>query len=118
MRASRKTILLDSLSRESCVVATHPQLYFWCMSRLRQNAQQAKAMLGDEGALRRVASLATVERGDDPEEWIVSALDSSGDGGIYSTIFTGPLARDRAIEYAQEKYSGFELRKPGQPEYR
>ena len=80
------------------------------MSRLRRNAKEAKELLGDSGMLRRVASLATVSPGEEADEWVVSALDSSGDGGIYITAFSGPLARERAIEYAREKYSGLRLR--------
>jgi len=88
------------------------------MSRLRRNAKEAKELLGDSGTLRRVASLATVYPGEEPDEWIVSALDSSGDGGIYAAAFSGPLARERAIEYAREKYSGLRLRERRQHSYR
>lgn len=89
------------------------------MSRLRRNAREAKIMLGDAGHLSRVAALATVYPGEPrTEEWVVSALDSSGDGGIYLTTFSGPWAKERAIEYAGEKYSGFRLREHCQPTYR
>lgn len=78
------------------------------MSRLRRNAREAKELLGDIGNLRRVASLATVCLGEPgTDEWVVSSLDSSGDGGIYITTFSGPFAKERAIEYAREKYSGY-----------
>lgn len=78
------------------------------MSKLRQQAAHAKAILGPSGELKRVASLATVYQ--DGAEWIVSTLDSSGDGGIYVTAFSGPLAQERALEYASEKYAGFQQR--------
>jgi hypothetical protein len=85
------------------------------MSHLRRRARDAKGMLGDTGTLRRVAAVATVYQGDvGPDDWVVEALDSTGDGGIFVTIFAGPLARERALEYAQEKYSGLELRAPDQ----
>lgn len=69
------------------------------------------AMLGPEGALTRVAALATIYQGDmQPDDWCVSTLHAGGDGGIYVTIFSGPEARERALEYATAKYSGFVLR--------
>jgi hypothetical protein len=77
------------------------------MSQLRQNARTAKAMLGRTGTVKRVAALATVYR--DGDEWVVESIDSDGDGGIYFTAFSGPRAERRALEYAQEKYSGFQL---------
>ncbi len=84
------------------------------MSRLRKQAAHAKALLGSTGELHRVGSLATVYWESETAEWIVSALDSSGDGGIFVTAFSGPLSRERAVEYASEKYSGFQLREPRQ----
>ncbi len=69
-------------------------------------------MLGETGAVVRVAALASVYRDDD--EWIVESLDSSGDGGICTTAFSGPFAEKRALEYAQEKYSGWLLCEPDQ----
>lgn len=75
-------------------------------------------MLGDTGRLARVAAAATVFWESESSDWIVLSLDSSGDGGIYTTSFGGPNARERAIEYASEKYSGFRLRTPDPPKYR
>jgi hypothetical protein len=75
-------------------------------------------MLGLSGSLKRIAALATVFKDTESADWIVSALDASGDGGIYVTVFSGPSARERATEYAREKYSGLQLREPDQPEYR
>jgi hypothetical protein len=83
------------------------------MKSLRKQAQQAKVMLGDTGLVQRVAALATVYLDDD--DWIVESLDSSGDGGICITAFSGPFAQERAIEYAQEKHSGLRLYEPNQP---
>lgn len=89
------------------------------MSQLRKNAREAREILGDSGRLRRIAALATVSPGEPGTgEWIVSALDSSGDGGIYIAAFSGPLAKDRAIEYAREKYSGLQLSERRQQSYR
>jgi len=85
------------------------------MGIARKQGLDAKTMLGDTGTVSRVAALATVYMGYiDPCDWVVSALDSHGDGGIYLTIFSGPLARERAVEYASEKYSGLLLRDPDQ----
>ena len=69
-------------------------------------------MLGATGIIARVAAVASVYRDDD--EWVVESLDSSGDGGICVTAFSGPFAEKRALEYAQEKHSGWLLCEPGQ----
>lgn len=83
------------------------------MSHLRRRAAEAKNLLGELGELRRVASVATVYPAEDGSAaWVVSALDSSGDGGIFDTIFSGPEARTRALEYAREKYAGLQLCEP------
>ena len=39
-----------------------------------------------------------------PPSWSVEALDTDGDGGIDVTVFSGPRAHERAIEYAAWKY--------------
>lgn len=80
------------------------------MGKLRDQAAYAKALLGDTGELKRVASLATLYRSDLPGEWIITALDEGGDGGIYTVVFSGPDAKERAIEYGSEKYSGLQRR--------
>jgi hypothetical protein len=86
------------------------------MSEIRRNAKDAKAMLGRTGALRRVAAFATVYQGYvSPDDWVIETLDSTGDGGVYITVFSGPKARERALEYAEEKYSGVQLREPEPP---
>lgn len=85
-------------------------------SELQRKAKDAKALLGETGSLHRVAAFAIVYEGylgDD--DWVVEALDSRGDGGIYATVFSGPSAKERALEYAEEKYSGLEVRKRDQP---
>jgi hypothetical protein len=80
-------------------------------SELRRKAKDAKTLLGSSGTLRRVAAFAIVYQGHlNDEDWVVEALDSDGDGGIYATVFSGPLAKERALEYAEEKYSGVEVR--------
>jgi hypothetical protein len=40
-----------------------------------------------------------------PEEWAVEAIDMEGDGSVEMAIFIGPDARQRAIEYAEQKYA-------------
>lgn len=47
-----------------------------------------------------------VERRDEPGCWGIEAIDVAGDGQIYMTLFSGPDARDLAIEYATAKYAG------------
>ena len=45
-----------------------------------------------------------VERRDTPGAWAVEAINSAGDGEIYMAVFSGPAAKDRAVEYATLKY--------------
>ncbi|MGE3955833.1 MAG: hypothetical protein AB7H96_03875 [Vicinamibacterales bacterium] len=45
-----------------------------------------------------------VKTGDRPEAWTVEAIDLSG-GEVYSASFFGPDAKDRADEYAAEKFA-------------
>lgn len=85
-------------------------------SELRRKAKEAKAILGAAGTVRRVAAFAIVYKGYVGEEdWVVETLNSHGDGGIYVTVFAGPQAQERALEYAEEKYSGVEVRTPDRP---
>jgi hypothetical protein len=89
------------------------------MSEIRRNARDAKAMLGATGTVRRVAAFATVYQGYlSPNDWVVETLDSTGDGGVYVTVFSGPKARERAFEYAEEKYSGVQLRGADPPPHK
>jgi hypothetical protein len=63
-------------------------------NELRRKAKEARALLG-------VAAFAIVYKGywgDD--DWVVEAIDSKGDGGIYATVFAGSSAKERALEYA------------------
>jgi hypothetical protein len=60
--------------------------------------------------LDRLNTIAEVYLGDvDPQDWVVWALDPSGDGGIFATVFSGPYAERRAIEYARAKFREFRL---------
>jgi hypothetical protein len=45
----------------------------------------------------------------EPESWVLEAIATSDDGAIEMAIFSGPMARQRAIEYAQEKYADFRV---------
>jgi hypothetical protein len=86
------------------------------MNHHRRNAREAKAMLGESGTLRRVAAFATVYQGYvSVDDWVVESFDSEGSGEPYITVFSGPKAKERAIEYATEKYPGFELRSSDPP---
>lgn len=82
------------------------------MSKIRSLTLYAKAVLGKTGNLNRVASCAEVFWNRESAEWVVTALDSTSDGGIFSTAFSGPLARERAVEYAVGKYSGYRIHTP------
>jgi hypothetical protein len=48
-----------------------------------------------------------VQRSSAPISWSVESLDTDGDGGVDVTIFSGPCAHDRAIEYAAWKYGAY-----------
>jgi len=37
------------------------------------------------------------------DEWVVEAINYAGDGEIYAATFSGPLAKERAEEYAAWK---------------
>jgi hypothetical protein len=39
----------------------------------------------------------------DENAWRVEAIDAANDGDVYITLFMGPNAKERAIEYAQFK---------------
>lgn len=38
-----------------------------------------------------------------PGEWRVEAINPEGDGEVYVTLFSGPMAKERAKEYAAWK---------------
>jgi hypothetical protein len=89
------------------------------MNQHRQNAREAKAMLGETGTIRRVAAFATVSQGYvTAEDWVVESVDSNGSGETYVTVFSGPQAKVRALEYATQKYPGFELRSSDRPRHK
>lgn len=70
-------------------------------------------MIRGFSVMRKIETCAEVYKGDvNPDDWVVWSLDVSGDGGIFSTIFSGPCARERAVEYANQKYAEFRLRDP------
>ena len=39
-----------------------------------------------------------------PPAWSVEAINTDGEGGVDVTVFSGPRARERAVEYATWKY--------------
>lgn len=51
-----------------------------------------------------------VKRRDTPGAWGVEAIDIGGDGQCFVTIFAGPQARERAVEYAHVKYASVRVR--------
>jgi hypothetical protein len=46
-----------------------------------------------------------VERKDTPNAWGVEAIDYNNDGAIYMAVFSGPDAKERALEYARSKFA-------------
>ncbi len=40
----------------------------------------------------------------DPHRWLVEAIDYGSDGEIYRAIFSGPMAKERAFDYARLTY--------------
>jgi hypothetical protein len=49
-----------------------------------------------------------------PKIGVVSAVNPSGDGSIFSAIFSGRDAEQRALEYAAAKFRGFQRHDPDQ----
>lgn len=47
-----------------------------------------------------------------PGNWVVEAVDWLGDGGVFTTVFAGPDAESRAVEYAQMKFREFRQHAP------
>jgi hypothetical protein len=64
--------------------------------------------------LTKLDTTADVYRDVDPEDWVVSAVDPPGDGRIFSAIFSGLDAEQRALEYAAAKFRGFQRHDPDQ----
>lgn len=52
------------------------------------------------------------ERRQQPGCWGVEAIDNAGDGVIFLTVFSGPEAKARAVEYAGYKYDRVEIQEP------
>ncbi len=77
------------------------------MTTLELQTKHAKILLGDTGELERIAALALVY----PTHhagWVVRAVASPADTEEV-TGFLGPTAKERALEYAGEKYAGVKL---------
>ena len=83
------------------------------MSEIHETAEpmEPAPLRISDATLRRIHIHAEIYK-DDPQagDHMVWSLDESGDGGIYCTIFAGPDARARAIEYAEAKYDEVRLR--------
>lgn len=62
--------------------------------------------------MKRIDTPAEIAPGDEGTgDWLVWALDPSGDGAFISAVFSGPEAEVRAEEYARAKFVG--LRRHG-----
>src|SRR5687767_6309989 len=68
------------------------------MSDVNPRAVEARNMLGPVGEIGRLPALATVFQDTETGDWVVSARDTAEDG-IHITVFNGPRARERALEY-------------------
>lgn len=80
---------------------------------LRKVISETKQLLQRLTAMERINAVAEVYQGDvSPTDWVVEAIDPSGDGGIYIASFSGPEAEARAVEYASEKFVGFRRHEP------
>ena len=64
--------------------------------------------------LTKLDTMADVYRDVDPENWVVSAVNPSGHDSIFSAIFCGRDAEQRALEYAAAKFRGFQRHDPDQ----
>ncbi len=45
------------------------------------------------------------QRRDTPNAWGVEAIDYPADGAVYMAVFSGPQAKERALEYARAKFA-------------
>lgn len=52
-----------------------------------------------------------------PGDWMVFAVDPTGDGGLFTAIFSGAAAEDRAVEYARRTFRAVERCAPRQWPY-
>jgi hypothetical protein len=50
-----------------------------------------------------------VKRRTAPESWTVEAIAMKDDGAIEIAIFSGPKAKERAVEYAAAKYTDYRV---------
>ncbi len=40
----------------------------------------------------------------DPSQWLVEAIDHGSEGEVYRAVFSGPMAKERAVTYARLTY--------------
>ncbi len=65
--------------------------------------------------MKKLNTIAEVYKGDvNPDDWVVWALDPSGDGGMYVTVFSGIDAERRATEYARAHFREVQRHEPDQ----
>ncbi len=68
--------------------------------------------------MNRVDETADVYQADvNLSDWVVWAPAADRDGGVLVATFSGPAAELRAIEYAEQKFAGFQLHAPDQRQY-
>lgn len=54
----------------------------------------------DNTIVRAKLSADVYKRASNPDEWAVEAVDDTDDGTVYVALFSGPFAKDRALEYS------------------
>jgi hypothetical protein len=63
--------------------------------------------------MNKIDQIVEVYKGDvDPNDWGVWGHDPIDNSAVQIAVFSGRDAEARAMEYAQEKYSGFERCEP------
>ena len=60
--------------------------------------------------VRQNLTAEVMQRDERPETWAIEAIDEKGDGEVYVTLFTGPFAKERALDYAAVAYQRVRLR--------
>lgn len=66
--------------------------------------QRNPGLLNDNDCPPRGIDIDVVEARAVPGEWVVEAIDYGAEGEIYRAVFSGPMAEQRARDYARLVY--------------
>jgi hypothetical protein len=66
--------------------------------------QRSPRFLNDNDSPPMGVDIAVVEARTVPGEWVVEAIDYGAEGEIYRAVFSGPMAEQRARDYARLVY--------------